>query len=153
MTTNKEPNGLPQLLDFLSTIDLQGALALADNVAPYIPLPWFPQIVKALRIIVQLQPLVKTGARTVQSIKGNTVTALPNKPTNSSSLDVTRFITPPAHLASQDALNNFVYYMKIAAEDEVVTREEQEWLEPQALKAGYTVKEFNKICYNINHHE
>lgn len=139
------------LLTMLEEVDLNEVLELAETVAAFAPIPYLPGIIKVLRKVVKFQPMLKSGISMGKKMTADTPMSMQAQSLMAEdSVDVARLIIPPARMTSQRDYDNFVYFMQVAADDGVITSEEQQFLVPSAQKAGYTQQEFYDICNRIN---
>ena len=113
-----------KIQSLIEGIDLQQVVATAETVSGFIPIPFLPQIMKVLRILICVQPAAAKAAGLISDFnKGS------GKDKNREMFDT---------------------MWQIAIEDGVITEAEKAMLLPHAKAAGISASELERMVYEQN---
>ena len=118
-------NTIKEVQSFVNDLPLEDILNGAETLANVLPIPYLPQIIKVLRILVALRPTANTAMNTAIKIQDKK-SGLTQK---------------------RETFNNL---FEIAMSDGEITPEEMEFLRPRAVAAGFSEDEFELMIMNKN---
>ena len=118
-------NTIKEVQSIVNDLPLEDILNGAETLANVLPIPYLPQIIKVLRILVALRPTANTAMNTAIKIQDKK-SGLTQK---------------------RETFNNL---FEIAMSDGEITPEEMEFLRPRAVAAGFSEDEFELMIMNKN---